>query len=201
MRSGSHTSLIPGCRSSLSPAVHPCLRGQGKGCLAPRATHSSKHSCHLMSPFCRKPLTQPPESAAASRHHPKSHSRPAAGCRSKSISTPSHGSARAGASSQRGTTARGDGGHLGHSRAVDASSPAGLLLSQPPGTHAGMGDPVLVSLRAAQHGREPQGPSGVLWESHWDHTGPPCDRSCGSLAVSGPRIAREHKVLLNELQF
>lgn len=75
-----------------------------------------------------------------------------------------------------------------------------LLLSRAPGTLAAASNPMLMCPRAAQPGRE-RGHSRVLWESHPDHAGPPCDRSRGSLAVSSPRITQEHNVLLNELQF
>lgn len=127
---GSHMLLVPGCCSSLSPAIHPRLLGQGKGHPAPRAT-APKCPHPLLGPLRRKPLTQSPESDAASRHHLKSHSGPAPCHHSESISMLSHSSARAGASSQRGATARGDGGHLGRSRAMGAGPPAAQLFCCP----------------------------------------------------------------------
>lgn len=137
-----------------------------------RATHSSKHSCSLLGPLCRKPLTQPSESAAAPRHLP-SLTAEQQWCLSKDF-TLSHGDARAGASSQRDVRARGE-GHLSHSQASD---------------------PKVTCLQSAHRGQ-----SRAQQESHQDHAGPPGDRSRGSLAVSSPCIAREHNVLLNELQF
>lgn len=198
---GSQMSLVPGCRSSLSPAVHPRPAGMGQGTPSAQG-HSSKCPHPLPGLLCRKPLAQPPESAAASRHHLKSHSRPVASCRRDSISMLSHGGARVGAPSQWGTMARGDGGHLGHSRATGTGPQAAQLFCCPspqghtPGPATPRSHAQGLPSEAGSHG----GHSGALRESHQDHTGPPCDHSHGSLATSSPHIAWEHNVLLNELQ-
>lgn len=161
--------LYPGATDFSCPSLPVGTRQQAP---SSRATHSSKHSCSLLGPLCRKPLTQPSESAAAPRHLP-SLTAEQQWCLSEDF-TLSHGDARAGASSQRDVRARGE-GHLSHSQASD---------------------PKVTCLQSAHRGQ-----SRAQQESHQDHAGPPGDRSRGSLAVSSPCIAREHNVLLNELQF